>query len=306
MKQIIPILLLMLMFMSCEQVVDVSTLPHKEKIFVEGILSPDQDIEIVCSRTLPPLDTTFDNDYQIDSLQTRITDIQGTIAVDGITYPLEHIGFGRYRIVDAFNQSIKGKPGSSYQLQATWKELNINANTTIPLMPTTRIVSSIIDTQKRVKFSFWGREYLKVSIETESTVHPNETWTLSINTENAFTLEVLEFFERDPTIREDSTFFDLGYRKYLLAKNTPHRSKFIVYLNADMQSNAQVLASYASSKLIIRSFDKAWKSYIDTQFLGYGFDGIFGGSESGIQWNIKGDGLGLFIGKNEAQIPLQL
>jgi hypothetical protein len=40
--------------------------------------------------------------------------------------------------------------------------------------------------------------------------------------------------------------------------------------------------------------------------LGYGFDGIFGGSESGIQWNIKGDGLGLFIGKNEAQIPLQL
>ena len=295
------------MLTSCEQVVDVATLPHEEKIFVEGILSSDQDIEIIFSKTLPPLDTTFSNNGQIDTLITRITDLKGTIRVDGIAYPLQHVGFGRYRIVDGLDQPIKGKMGSSYELQATWKDLNIHANTKIPMYPTTTVIRSSIDTQNRVLF--WGREYLKATFETESIVKPNETWLLSISTENTFTLEVREFFEREIGTREDSVFYFYGggFKKYLPANNKPHRSEFIVYLYVDPgQSIADVLSSYASSKLIIRTFDKAWKSYIDTQYLGEGFDGIFGGSESGIQWNIKGDGLGLFIGKNEAQIPLRL
>ena len=87
-----------LTFMSCEQVVDIGTLPHEEKIFVDGIITAGQDIEIVFSKTISPLDTALDGSPELDTLSTRITDLQATITVDGIPFTMEHIEFGRYQI----------------------------------------------------------------------------------------------------------------------------------------------------------------------------------------------------------------
>ncbi|MBM4150816.1 MAG: DUF4249 family protein [Ignavibacteria bacterium] len=303
MNKIILILFLALMLTSCEQVVDLGSLPHEEKLFIEGVLSPNEDIEICVSRTLPPLDTSgiFPNG-DIDSLATRVSDMTGTITVDGEVYALKHIGFGRYRIFNSSNQPIKGKPGSSYMLFGKWKDAEISASTKIPLEPTSRFIRAIIDTQRRMLS--WGGEYVKVLIETESMLPLDETWSLSITVRNAMNFEVKEFFDQDPSMIQDSSFIDFGYRKYILSNNRPQISTFMLYLNADpLLSNAEVLQAHAETKIIIRSFDKAWKAFMDTQYLGEGFSGIFGGTETGIQWNIKGKGLGIFVGRHETHIP---
>lgn len=301
MKYFIHILLTVLMLSSCEQVVDLGTLPHEEKIFVEGVLSPDEDIEVMFASTLPPLDTSGTNaNGDIDTLATRITNLSGTITVDGSVYALKHVAFGRYRIYDGSNQPIKGKAGTSYQLYAKWKDMEISSSTKIPEKPLSRFIRATIDTQRRMLA--WGGEYVKVLIETQSMLPRDETWSLSITVRNAITFEVKEFFER--VIMLDSGYVDYGYRTYLLSNNKPQISSFMLYLNVDPQlTNEQVLAAHAETNIIIRSFDKAWKAFQDTQYLGEGFSGIFGGTETGIQWNIRGKGLGIFVGRNEAQIP---
>ncbi|NBO72001.1 MAG: hypothetical protein EBU66_13320 [Bacteroidetes bacterium] len=297
----------MIGLMSCEQVVDIGTLPHEEKIFVEGIITAGKDIEIVFSSTLPPLDTILDSYYDIDTLYTRITDVQATITEDGTMHKMEHIEHGRYRLIDENNQPIKGKPGSTYQLNASWKDLEISAYTVIPNIPKTRIVVQSVDTNDRELRVGW--EYLKLYIETESILPPTETWVLSTKIEHSKNKFVNEFFELDPfTIQDTSeySYIQYGYQQYIFAKNQPHRSKFIAYLLVNPnETNAEVLANHVNSGIIIRTFDKAWKGYIDTQYLGEGFTGIFGGTETGIQWNIKGQGLGMFVGKNETFIPLK-
>jgi hypothetical protein len=63
---------------------------------------------------------------------------------------------------------------------------------------------------------------------------------------------------------------------------------------------------YADSKIITKHYDKAMKEYIDTQYYGDNLGGIFGGGGTGIHWNIKGQGLGLFIGYSDNILPLPL
>ncbi len=292
----------MLFLSGCEQTVAVGELPFEEKIMVEGILKADSIIEIVFSKTVPVLDTQ--NIYTIDTLSNRITTLQGTISIDGISYPLIHMNNGRYRIFDAQQQSIKGKIGSIYLLNASWNDKIIYAQTQIPIAKKPTILGINIDTTRSSVYGY--QDYIRVFVtlsyhpeELEATIHSIQT--------NTNSDKPSEYFEIDTVNYKEFNYPQYFPPYYFTKKDIPHISSFYIWLYAPSNfSIPEVLSMYVDSKIITKHYDKAMKEYIDTQYFGDNLGGIFGGGGTGIHWNIKGQGLGLFIGYSDNILPLPL
>jgi hypothetical protein len=285
----------------CEQTVNIAELPFEEKIMVEGILKADSMIEIVFSKTVPVLDTQ--NLYTIDTVNNRITSLQGTISIDGISYPLIHINNGRYRIFDAQQQSIKGKIGSMYMLNASWNDKIIYAQTQIPIAHKPDILSIKIDTNRSSVYGY--QDYIKVFISLSYHPEDKEAIVHTINTISPFDKS---FYNEIDTLNYKEFNYPQYFPPYYFTKKEiPHISAFYVWLYAPSSiSIADALSMYSDSKIITKHYDKAMKEYIDTQYYGNNLGGIFGGGGTGIHWNIKGQGLGLFIGYSDNILPLPL
>jgi hypothetical protein len=285
----------------CEQTVAVGELPFEEKIMVQGILKADSIIEIVCSKSVPVLDTQ--NLYTIDSINNRITTLQGTISIDGISYPLIHMNNGRYRIFDAQQQSIKGKIGSIYLLNASWNDKIIYAQTQIPIAKKPTILGINIDTTRSSVYG--NQDYIKVFISLSYQPENQEAIVHTINTISAFDNSF--YNEIDTVNYKEFNYPQYFPPYYFVKKEIPHISSFYIWLYAPSSiSIAEALSLYSESKIITKHYDKAMKEYIDTQYYGDNLGGIFGGGGTGIHWNIKGQGLGLFIGYSENILPLPL
>ena len=291
----------MLFLSGCEQTVTVGELPFEEKIMVEGILKADSIIEIVFSKTVPVLDTQ--NIYTIDTVSNRITTLQGTIAIDGISYPLIHMNNGRYRIFDAQQQSIKGKIGSIYLLNASWNNKIIYAQTQIPIAKKPTILGINIDTTRSSVYGY--QDYIRVFISLSYHPEDQEAIVHTINTISPFDNSI--YNEIDTVNYKEFNYPHYFPPYYFTKKEIPHISSFFTWLYVPTGITiSEALSMYADSKIITKHYDKAMKEYIDTQYFGDNLGGIFGGGGTGIHWNIKGQGLGLFIGYSDNIIPLPL
>ena len=291
----------MLFLSGCEQTVTVGELPFEEKIMVEGILKADSIIEIVFSKTVPVLDTQ--NIYTIDTVSNRITTLQGTIAIDGISYPLIHMNNGRYRIFDAQQQSIKGKIGSIYLLNASWNNKIIYAQTQIPIAKKPTILGINIDTTRSSVYGY--QDYIRVFISLSYQPEDQEAIVHTINTISPFDNSI--YNEIDTVNYKEFNYPQYFPPYYFTKKEIPHISSFFTWLYIPTGITiSEALSMYADSKIITKHYDKAMKEYIDTQYFGDNLGGIFGGGGTGIHWNIKGQGLGLFIGYSDNILPLPL
>ena len=291
----------MLFLSGCEQTVAVGELPFEEKIMVEGILKADSIIEIVFSKTVPVLDTQ--NIYTIDTLSNRITTLQGTISIDGISYPLIHMNNGRYRIFDAQQQSIKGKIGSIYLLNASWNNKIIYAQTQIPIAKKPTILGINIDTTRSSVYGY--QDYIRVFISLSYQPEDQEAIVHTINTISPFDNSI--YNEIDTVNYKEFNYPQYFPPYYFTKKEIPHISSFFTWLYVPTGITiSEALSMYADSKIITKHYDKAMKEYIDTQYFGDNLGGIFGGGGTGIHWNIKGQGLGLFIGYSDNILPLPL
>ena len=291
----------MLFLSGCEQTVAVGELPFEEKIMVEGILKADSIIEIVFSKTVPVLDTQ--NIYTIDTVSNRITTLQGTIAIDGISYPLIHMNNGRYRIFDAQQQSIKGKIGSIYLLNASWNNKIIYALTQIPIAKKPTILGINIDTTRSSVYGY--QDYIRVFISLSYQPEDQEAIVHTINTISPFDNSI--YNEIDTVNYKEFNYPQYFPPYYFTKKEIPHISSFFTWLYVPTGITiSEALSMYADSKIITKHYDKAMKEYIDTQYFGDNLGGIFGGGGTGIHWNIKGQGLGLFIGYSDNILPLPL
>ena len=285
----------------CEQTVNIAELPFEEKIMVEGILKADSIIEIVFSKTVPVLDTQ--NLYTIDTVNNRITSLQGTISIDGISYSLIHINNGRYRIFDAQQQSIKGKIGSMYMLNASWNDKIIYAQTQIPIAKKPTILGINIDTTRSSVYGY--QDYIRVFISLSYHPEDQEAIVHTINTISPFDNSI--YNEIDTVNYKEFNYPQYFPPYYFTKKEIPHISSFYIWLYAPSSITiSEALSMYADSKIITKHYDKAMKEYIDTQYFGDNLGGIFGGGGTGIHWNIKGQGLGLFIGYSDNILPLPL
>jgi hypothetical protein len=285
----------------CEQTVNTGELPFEEKIMVDGIVKADSIIEIVFSKTVPVLDPQ--SLYTIDTVNNRITTLQGTISIDGISYPLIHMNNGRYRIFDAQQQSIKGKIGSVYALNASWNDKIIYAQTQIPIAKKPTLLGINIDTTRSSVYGY--QDYIRVFISLSYQPENQEAIVHTINTISAFDNS---FYNEIDTVNYKEFNYPQYFPPYYFTKKEiPHISSFYIWLYAPSSITiAEALSMYSDSKIITKHYDKAMKEYIDTQYFGDNLGGIFGGGGTGIHWNIKGQGLGLFIGYSDNILPLPL
>jgi hypothetical protein len=285
----------------CEQTVNTGELPFEEKIMVDGIVKADSIIEIVFSKTVPVLDPQ--SLYTIDTVNNRITTLQGTIAIDGISYPLIHIKNGRYRIFDSQQQTIKGTIGSIYILNASWNGKNIHAQTQIPVAKKPDIIRIKLDSVRSSLYDY--QDYIRVFISLSYNPQDQEAAIHTVHTISSFDRSI--YNEIDTVHYKEFTYPQYFPPYYFTKKEIPHISSFYIWLYAPSSiSIAEALSLYSESKIITKHYDKAMKEYIDTQYYGDNLGGIFGGGGTGIHWNIKGQGLGLFIGYSENILPLPL
>ena len=237
-------------------------------------------------------------------MNNRITSLQGTISIDGISYSLIHINNGRYRIFDAQQQSIKGKIGSIYLLNASWNNKIIYAQTQIPIAHKPDILSISIDTNRSSVYGY--QDYIKVFISLSYHPEDKEAIVHTINTISPFDKSFF-YNEIDTVNYKEFNYPQYFPPYYFTKKEIPHISSFYIWLYAPSSITiSEALSMYADSKIITKHYDKAMKEYIDTQYFGDNLGGIFGGGGTGIHWNIKGQGLGLFIGYSDNILPLPL
>jgi len=124
-------LILAFFLISCEQVVELGTLPYEEKLVVRAVLTPDD----------PLLQLYFTRTFSLDELYTpekaAVRNVTGTISENGLSYPLGYAGnLVRGNVSTGFAiYEVPGlviQPGKTYTLTAAWNGHQLRASTRVP------------------------------------------------------------------------------------------------------------------------------------------------------------------------------
>jgi hypothetical protein len=189
-----------------------------------------------------------------------LSDATGAIIDDSVFYPLRHISNGLYT-----TDSLTAVSGKKYLLIANWGDKTISAETTIPFMGDIKTI------------------FLNNSARTvESDVVPygnysyGATWVILGTAGNVTT--------------ESNTFGNVVNGKEGVS------SKII------SQEIPAALFNNSSDRLGIRIYvyDRQFYNYYLTSGQDKLDDNSFGNLSGKISWNIKGDGIGMFIGRKDS------
>ena len=264
---IILISVITLSFNSCEQTVSNIELPYVEQLVINCVLEPGKLVEKVrVERTLPPLESYY-------SYKALVADAKFIINDGTQDYILQYAE-GYY-----YSNELIPQEGKAYTMRVEWKNKVATARTYVP---------------RKVEFDDYQFEILK---QTDL----NKPW-----------VEVILYFAIKPepdAVYQGGTFSE--FEKYYDFYTNPARYeerdsdgklkiKFgsYYYPNAEIDTNNFFNDLIAGNTFAIASCDKFYYNYWITQYNGDTEDGIFGGGGLNVSWNIEGDGIGLFIGRN--------
>ena len=188
-------------------------------------------------------------------------------------------------------------------MNASWNDKIIYAQTQIPIAKKPTILGINIDTTRSSVYGY--QDYIRVFISLSYHPEDQEAIVHTINTISPFDNSI--YNEIDTVNYKEFNYPQYFPPYYFTKKEIPHISSFFTWLYVPTGITiSEALSMYADSKIITKHYDKAMKEYIDTQYFGDNLGGIFGGGGTGIHWNIKGQGLGLFIGYSDNILPLPL
>lgn len=208
-------------------------------------------------------------EYSIEKVQ--IEGVTAFIECEGVKYPLYKNEFGTY-----FNSELVPKAGKTYKLFAQWKNHIVRAETTVPINKDT--VYNVYST-KETKKDNWGSSYQILTI--------HGTVELSGNSVTILNGIGDEYYYNSPT-----EFVSKLTNNY---KGEIEIGKYNAYNNEN----------YKLKSVIISKYDNAYFEYYQTKDEGEMESDVFVVSGNNITWNVKGDGIGLFIGSNKKEIFLK-
>lgn len=254
-----------LILTNCEQPLGEEEFPYEIKIVVRGIIQKDKVVEdIFLGRTLP-VAVPFDEDF------AQLKDAVGAIICDGVTYPLRHLQDGNYT-----TDSLLARSGKTYTLLVQWQNKSVTAETRIP--PIGEVVS----------FGQLQRtENGQTTTVIESVVAPisNEvyasTWVYLSNA-GVQRDEGDEF--GNVTTADQNPLGSLKVQTSLIP--------------------GSVLSSEGLIGTRIYIYDNAFYDYYISQGSSQIPDAIFGQPGGNVRWNISGDGIGMFIARNDTLLIL--
>ena len=271
-----PVMLLALLA-SCDEIVDPSDAPYVERLVVRGVLSPgDTSVDIQISRTIPVTEPYFVSDRYPD-------DVRAEIVVDGETYPLVYREPGPGMAPVYHAPGLIPASGKEYRLIAEWNGKTATASTTVPYPVTiedvdTRISSDTSGSSVTWYFRVVGRfRPIGDQVYSGGIVLTDSTGRSLLN------------LECDPLLSIDETHGG-GHIEYYCSTG---------YGGSRFDTNGKVTA-------ILFSFDQQYDAFRRT-FTRHRFDmaGIENVGAEQVTWNVKGDAIGMFIGRAETRVDFR-
>lgn len=281
---------------SCEETVDVGELPYEELIVVNGIIQVGLDIDIGISKTLPPL-TSGESWQQTEREKYYITDATGYVVSNQDTFTLRHVGFDRYIAYKRNGETAKVESGKNYSLHVFWKGKHCWSSTSVPRTTQPALSNKKIDSAKFYSFG----QYLKFALNVRDIVRRNETVVYSANIYNDnYLVPTIVGYEFNEVSNEENLWrFAQPYYRTTNAESEEVKVKVSGYENqwSELPMKEKIDA-YNVRELIIERYDIPFYKFHKTVDRYSDGDGFFGGSGTNPVWNVEGDGIGIFIGKN--------
>ncbi len=302
---------------SCNStVINGATLPAEEKIVISGVLiagQPVRNIEI--TRTIPPLDTFLVS-------KTLVKDAQVTLTVDGRVIPLTLQAPGRVPL-DTAGKPIAGfdvepskyeaptlvpEGGKSYVLTVKWNGKEATVTALVPLPPMVRSSEPLVWRKDSVtRFvgaqpmmgggmpPMGGRPPVTARVEELSTVvnlglQPRENEGYRY-TRIGFRDTVRSITLPDAIITNATLSLPLGIATVFSLKYT---AQFQITANSPFVLQTANTVSIVT----IEAMDAAFERYQTSANRNSATTSPLGGNGQNPIWNVKGDGIGVFVGRS--------
>lgn len=260
MKKILIILTLTLIVFGCENVSDVEQeIPFKEDFVIRGVLQSGKIFDGVSFTRTLPLQI----EYKIELAELK--NVIAYIKVDGVkVIPLNYVAGGIYKP----KSSLIPEAGKTYELFASWNGKNIYAKTGVPEIPELR----------EVKFSSIGND--ENFMTAKVTLRPGEVYGSSV-----------ALYDNGVTEWESDNIHSLvgNASGGLELIRTPKIPKD--YYNTPSYRSILTMHVYA--------FDQQYFDYFKTQNANEPIKNAFSQGGGSVIWNVRGEGIGMFIGMSD-------
>lgn len=254
------ILLMGLGLSSCEEEVTGITLPYREQLVIRAVLEAGEKIgNIRVERTIPPLEN-----YTVEKalVKDAVLIIDDGEQLDTLTYKNGY-----------YNSKLTAQSGKLYKLYAIWKNLKAYGETIVPEQ--VGFDEVFVEFQKEATIF---EDYYRASVYTYITPVEKYVYTAGISFDNIIYGNYDEIFT--------------------YSRRTPDNRLKIIFTYIGGNDSLQVKKELNNYKFVILSYDKQYYDYFITRNNGNSDDDIFGNTGSNVRWNIRGDGIGMFIGRN--------
>lgn len=253
------------MLNSCEESVTNVELPYVEQLVIRAVLEPGLPVSRVeVQKTLHPLE-------RYDRYKALVSDAILVIS-DGINnYTLNYAG------EEYYNDELVIQSGKTYTLRAEWKGKTATSKTTVPEpVEIDEIKYEIIEHSS----PYDDYKYKTISIYTEFVPNPNYVYQVGFLDDTKwlnYGYEIYNYNNRNENGKIKAKFIELSYEEGMTEANIRELIEYYQYL--------------------IFAYDMPFYGYFNTRDNGHSNSGIFGSDGLNVQWNIYGDGIGLFIGR---------
>jgi hypothetical protein len=270
MKNILLIIALCSILISCEEIVENPGLPYKEQLVIRAILEPGKSVsDIRITRTLPPLDEYNEN-------KALITDADAVIEYNGTEYKLNYSNSSR----TYYNNELVPVVGGTYRLRVEKGNMKATAETTVPDSVT--IESFFIDFFE--VDTRYGDRYLNFRLYVNFKPVNNAVYTAQYQYKfNEYPDNQDMIYNSEDTLKNGMIEFLIQNLSYSLYTETP-------------DSN-EIKKSISENTCTIISWDPQFYDYFITKYEGNSDSEFFGTSGTNVRGNISG-ALGMFIARN--------
>jgi hypothetical protein len=261
------VVLFALGFFACEQTLESEEIPYELKLVINGQLKAGEPVnDIYVGRTLPISYAFQDNFADLEDAQV------GIVFRDSL-YLLQHSRRGLYQNLD-----LPVIAGEKYGLLVQWKNLFATGETTVPLIGQVN-----------------GAGVENITLDNQST--PVLAATITPYSNEAYGIIWVSY-----TINDQRDFEADRFGNIMIANLQGLSGGLKVYSDAIPLNILNADNHYFGAD--IYTYDNSFFYYYITSSSAQIEDAVFGQPNSSVKWNIDGDGIGIFIGRNDTTITL--
>ncbi len=250
---------------SCEETVSDVELPYLEQLVIRAVISPGLIINSVSvERTLPPLEEYIKENAIVRDAKLTISD--GTNDYE-LSFDGEYYG----------NEDIFVEVGKTYYLRAEWKGKIATSQTTVPEpIEMDEINYEIVESE----YEYENFRYKEVFVYGEFTPKPGAVY--------------------QPGYYDEGKRPNYGWDIYSYNnRNSAGKIRTeLLRFSYDETMGEEFIKNYIKEYIfMLYSYDEQYYSYYNSRHNGSSNSGIFGSDGLNVEWNIHGNGIGLFIGQ---------